>query len=93
MVDAAGNGDLLQRAMLIGYLSGFHTDAGLLLALAMVTTHAAAVLGLLEHGLREGLPATFVAVSADHGTAAVAGVPSDRVSMRRGRWILPPRSA
>ncbi|KIP86010.1 cytosine deaminase [Stenotrophomonas maltophilia] len=83
-----GNGDLLQRAMLIGYRSGFHTDAKL-----QLTTHAAAVLGLPDHGLQEGLPATFVAVRADHGPAAVAGVPSDRVSMRRGRWILPPRIA
>ena len=88
-----GNGDLLQRAMLIGYRSGFHTDGELQLALDMVTSHAAAVLGLPEHGLQEGLPATFVAVRADHGPAAVAAVPSDRVSMRRGRWILPPASA
>lgn len=88
-----GNGDLLQRAMLVGYRSGFYADAELQLSLDMVTTHAAAVLGLPAHGLQEGLPATFVAVRADHGPAAVAGVPSDRLSMRRGRWILPPRVA
>jgi cytosine/adenosine deaminase-related metal-dependent hydrolase len=40
-----GNGDLLQRAMLLGYRSGFYTDADLMLALDMVTTHAAQVIG------------------------------------------------
>jgi hypothetical protein len=68
-----GNGDLLQRAMLLGYRSGFYTDADLMLALDMVTTHAAQVIGLPQHGIAEGRPATFVAVRADHGPAAVAG--------------------
>lgn len=85
-----GNGDLLQRAMLIGYRSGFYTDEALQLALDMVTTHAAAALGLQDHGLAEGRPATFVAVRADHGPAAVAGVPALRLSMRRGQWIIAP---
>lgn len=85
-----GNGDLLQRAMLIGYRSGFHTDEALRLALDMVTGEAAAAIGLSGYGLAEGLPATFVAVRAEHGPAAVAGVPEDRLSMRNGRWILPP---
>jgi cytosine/adenosine deaminase-related metal-dependent hydrolase len=49
-----GNGDLLQRAMLLGYRSGFYTDADLMLALDMVTTHAAQVIGLPQHGIAEG---------------------------------------
>ena len=85
-----GNGDLLQRAMLIGYRSGFNTDAELQLALDMVTTHAAAVLGLQDHGLGEGKPATFFAVRADNAAAAVAGTPAARLSMRQGRWMVPP---
>ena len=87
-----GNGDLLQRAMLVGYRSGFYTDDRLQLALDMVTTHAAAAIGLQSHGLQQGLPATFVAVRADHGPAAVAAVPADRLSMRHGCWIVPPRA-
>lgn len=82
-----GNGDLLQRAMLLGYRSGFHTDADLMLALDMVTTHAAEVIGLPQYGIAEGLPATFVAVRADHGPAAVAGVPVDRRVVVQGRWL------
>ncbi len=82
-----GNGDLLQRAMLLGYRSGFYTDADLMLALEMVTTHAAAVIGLPEYGMGEGMPATFVAVRADHGPAAVAGVPAERRVVVGGRWV------
>ncbi len=82
-----GNGDLLQRAMLLGYRSGFYTDADLDLALDMVTTHAARVIGLPQYGIGEGLPATFVAVRADHGPAAVAGVPVERRVVMQGRWL------
>ncbi|AWH29460.1 amidohydrolase family protein [Stenotrophomonas sp. YAU14A_MKIMI4_1] len=82
-----GNGDLLQRAMLLGYRSGFYTDADLDLALDMVTTHAAQVIGLPQYGIGEGLPATFVAVRADHGPAAVAGVPVERRVVVQGRWL------
>lgn len=82
-----GNGDLLQRAMLLGYRSGFHTDVDLMLALDMVTTHAAQVIGLPQYGLVEGHPATFVAVRADHGPAAVAAVPVERRVVVDGRWL------
>ncbi len=82
-----GNGDLLQRAMLLGYRSAFYTDADLDLALDMVTTHAAQVIGLPQYGIGEGLPATFVAVRADHGPAAVAGVPVERRVVVQGRWL------
>ncbi|MBK0028136.1 amidohydrolase family protein [Stenotrophomonas sp. S48] len=82
-----GNGDLLQRAMLLGYRSGFYTDADLDLALDMVTTHAAQAIGLQQYGIDEGLPATFVAVRADHGPAAVAGVPVERRVVVQGRWL------
>lgn len=85
-----GNGDLLQRAMLVGYRSGFNTDAELQLALDMVTTHAAEVIGLEQYGLGEGKPANFVAVRADHGPAAVAAAPAQRLSMRHGEWVVAP---
>jgi hypothetical protein len=47
-----GNGDLLQRAMLLGYRSGFYTDDDLMLALDMVTTRAGD--RLPQHGIAEG---------------------------------------
>ncbi|AIF48505.1 amidohydrolase family protein [Dyella japonica] len=81
-----GNGDLLQRAMLIGYRSGFHTDDALHVALDMVTHAGARVMGLQDYGLAVGHEATFVIVDAPNSAAAVAGVPADRTVVRRGVW-------
>ena len=82
-----GNGDMLQRAMLIGYRSGFYTDADLLTALDMATYDAAAVLGIEDFGLAVGREATFVAVDAANAAAAVAEVPAGRMVVRKGEFI------
>jgi cytosine deaminase len=79
-----GNGDMLQRTMLIGYRSGFYTDAELNLALDMATTAGAAVLGRNDYGLAPGCEASFVALEAPNAAAAVAGVPAARLVVRRG---------
>lgn len=79
-----GNGDMLQRAMLIGYRSGFYTDEDLLLALDMATHAAATVIGLEGYGLAVGNEATFLVVDALHGAAAVAGTPAGRRLIHRG---------
>lgn len=79
-----GNGDMLQRAMLIGYRSGFYTDAELLAALDMATHAGAAVLGLEGYGLQVGNDATFVALPAPNAPAAVAAAPAQRVVFRKG---------
>lgn len=80
-----GNGDMLQRAMLIGYRSGFYTDADLAVALELVTGAGAAVLGRTGHGLQVGAEATFVAVRAPNAAAAVAAPPAERRVIRRGQ--------
>lgn len=82
-----GNGDMLQRAMLIGYRSGFYTDADLLTALDLATHAGAAVLGLEGYGLRTGNEATFVVVPAPNGPAAVAAAPAQRFLFRRGEPV------
>ncbi|WP_324699710.1 amidohydrolase family protein [Novosphingobium sp. RL4] len=79
-----GNGDMLQRAMLIGYRSGFHTDAHLEIALAMATTEAAAAIGREGHGLLPGARADFVAIRAPNAAAAVAAPPTERLVVRNG---------
>lgn len=81
-----GNGDMLQRANLIGYRSGFYTDSELLIALDMATHAGAAVLGKSDYGLQSGNEATFIVLDAPNGAAAVAGVPSERVIVRRGEF-------
>ncbi|MBO9357228.1 amidohydrolase family protein [Bordetella petrii] len=80
-----GSGDMLQRAMLVGYRSGFYTDQALNAALHMATGAGAAVLGLPRYGLRAGNEATFVAIQAPNAAAAVAAVPVERIMIRKGR--------
>jgi cytosine deaminase len=82
-----GNGDMLQRAMLIGYRSGFYTDDDLLTALHMASHAGAAVLGLGGYGLQVGNEATFVVLPVPNGAAAVAAVPSQRALFRKGEPV------
>ncbi|MHC0505433.1 amidohydrolase family protein [Achromobacter aegrifaciens] len=82
-----GNGDMLQRAMLIGYRSGFYTDDDLLTALHMASHAGAAVLGLDGYGLQVGNAATFVVLPVPNGAAAVAAVPSQRALFRKGEPV------
>ncbi|AXL49286.1 cytosine deaminase [Paraburkholderia caffeinilytica] len=81
-----GNGDMLQRAMLIGYRSGFYTDEALRVALHMATEAGAAVLEKSGYGLRVGNEATFVVVKAPNAAAAVAAAPADRAIVRSGQF-------
>ncbi|AKM32370.1 cytosine deaminase [Pandoraea faecigallinarum] len=81
-----GNGDMLQRAMLIGYRSGFYTDDDLRVALEMATTAAARVIGKADYGLHVGNEASFVVFDAPHAAAAVAAAPAARAVIRHGRY-------
>ena len=82
-----GNGDMLDRAMLIGYRAGFLADEELRLAFAMTTTIAAAVTGSPDHRLESGAPADLVALDAPHVPAAVVGRPAGRLVFKRGRLV------
>jgi cytosine/creatinine deaminase len=80
-----GNGDMLQRAMLVGYRSGFYTDEELHVALNMATEAGAAVIGKEGYGLKVGNEATFVAIQAPNAAAAVAAAPAGRTIVRSGQ--------
>lgn len=67
-----GNGDMLERAMLIGYRANFRHDEELALAFDMVTAAGARVLGLDDYGFKIGGPADFVTVEATTLAEAVA---------------------
>ncbi len=82
-----GDADMLGRAMMIGYRSGFFTDSDLAIALDMATTDAAAVLGLERYGTAIGDEATFVIVEAENAAAAVAAPPRDRRLVQRGAIV------
>lgn len=86
-----GDGDMLGRAMMISYRSGFGEDADLELALEMATTASPTMLGLEGYGLAPGDEATFVILDAPNAAAAVAAPPPQRRLVQRGQ--LQPISA
>lgn len=82
-----GSGDMLERARIIGYRSGFNTDEDLALAFAMATTHAAEVLGVEDHGLKIGCRADLVAVAASGIPEAVATFPPRALVIKAGQVV------
>lgn len=83
-----GDGDMLGRAMMIGYRSGFLTDEELGVAFDMVTSTGAKALGLEDYGLRVGAAADFVTLQAAHVAEAVVAVPKGRSVYRGGNCIV-----
>lgn len=82
-----GNGDMLDRAMMIAYRANFRHDHELALAFEMVTDAGARVLGLADYGLKAGGPADFVAVEAETLAEAVATRPRRKLVVKVGRVI------
>ncbi|SFI76588.1 amidohydrolase family protein [Albimonas pacifica] len=82
-----GDGDMLGRARMIGYRSGFNTDAQLAMAFDVVTEAGAKALGLADYGFRPGAAADFVTIPAAHVPEAVAGAPGGREVWKNGRRI------
>jgi cytosine deaminase len=82
-----GNGDMLERAMLVGYRANFRHDDELELAYDMVTAAPARVLGLADYGLRVGGPADLVVVDAANIAEAVATRPRRKMVIKAGRVI------
>ena len=82
-----GNGDMLERAMMIGYRANFRHDEELALAFDMVTAAAARVLGILPYGIAVGAPADFVVVEAGSLAEAVAAHPRRKLVIKAGRIV------
>jgi cytosine deaminase len=83
-----GNGDALATAARIAWRQDFATDRDLELAFALVTSHAAKVLGDTDYGLREGAAADLVAVRAGAGVPeAVAAHPTRALVVKAGRVV------
>jgi cytosine deaminase len=83
-----GNGDMLERAMLIGYRQGMKTDADLSHIFAMATTLPARVLGLGgDYGLAVGARADLVALDATSVPEALVARPSGRMVIKGGRVL------
>jgi cytosine deaminase len=82
-----GNGDMLERAMLLAYRFYWAKDAELDAALACVTTDAARALGLADYGLAVGKPADFVLVRAETVGEAIVARPPRALVAKCGRII------
>jgi cytosine deaminase len=83
-----GDGDLLERAMIVGYRSGFNTDGELALAFDMVTSSAARALNLEGYGIVEGGMADFLVLDAQHVQEAVVARPKPRDVYKAGRLVV-----
>jgi cytosine deaminase len=83
-----GDGDMLGRAMMLGYRSGFLTDEHLGVAFDVVTAAGADALGVANYGLKLGAPADFVTLRAEHIAEAVVAVPKPRSVFRAGKCIV-----
>ena len=82
-----GDGDMLRRAMTLGYRSGFNIDEELRVAFDVVTEAGAKALRLEGYGLRVGAKADFVTLDAEHVPEAVVAVPQGRAVYKAGMLV------
>ncbi|WP_159993035.1 amidohydrolase family protein [Roseomonas sp. 18066] len=82
-----GNGDMLERAMLLGLRNNFRTDPEVELALAVCTTGGAATMRLADYGVAEGCQADLLLVDAETLAEAVVNRPERRLVVKRGRIV------
>ncbi|NKE45238.1 amidohydrolase family protein [Roseomonas frigidaquae] len=82
-----GNGDMLERARLVGYRAALLTDAELRLGLDLVTAAPARVMGLPDPALLEGAAADLVLVDAAHVPEAVATAPPRALVVKAGQIV------
>lgn len=81
------NGDMLERAYLLAYRSGFRDDPGIALALHMATQGGAQVMGVPDYGLAVGCAADLVLVRAETAAEAVVMHPPREWVFKRGRLV------
>lgn len=82
-----GDGDMLERAMIIGYRSGFLLDEELETAFDLVTAAAAQALRIPDYGLQVGNMADIVAVKSAHVPEAVVTRPTREVVFKAGKLV------
>jgi cytosine deaminase len=82
-----GNADMLERAMMIAYRSGFRTDKDLAMAFEMTTKLAAKALNVNNYDFEVGAPADFVAMIAQSIPEAVVNRPVRDLVIKRGHIV------
>jgi cytosine/adenosine deaminase-related metal-dependent hydrolase len=83
-----GNGDMLERAMMVGLRNGFRRDEDIELALHVCTYGGARTLGLENYGLSVGCAADLLLVPGETVAEAVILRPADRTVIKRGRIVV-----
>ncbi|TCL69478.1 amidohydrolase family protein [Rhizobium sp. BK251] len=82
-----GDGDMLRRAEIIGYRSGFYTDEELQAAFDVVTAAGAKALRLEGYSIEIGARADFVTLQAAHVPEAVVATPKGRKVFKAGKLV------
>lgn len=82
-----GNGDMLERAMLLALRFGWSKDADIAAAFDIVTRGGARALGLENYGLEPGCTANFVVLPAENLPAAVLERSPKRTVISRARIV------
>jgi cytosine/adenosine deaminase-related metal-dependent hydrolase len=82
-----GNGDMLQRAMLIGLRNNFRRDDEIELALDACSRGGATVMGIRDYGLTPGCIADIVLVEAESLAEAVVSQPPRTLVVKRGKVV------
>ena len=82
-----GNGDMLERAMLLAWRSGYRTDGDLAIAFDCASSAGAAMLGLEGHGLTVGSRADLFTVDAESMAETVAQRPRRDLVLKAGRLV------
>lgn len=82
-----GDGDMLRRAEIIAYRSGFYTDPELEIAFDVVTASGAKALRLEGYGIAVGAKADFATLDAVHVPEAVVAVPKPRRVFKQGKLV------
>ena len=83
-----GNGDTLERAMLVGWKQNFRRDDDLELAFSMCADIGRQQLGLPPAGTEPGMTADLIALPAENVAEAVALRPPRSLVMKAGRVLF-----
>lgn len=82
-----GNGDMVERAMLVGLRNNLRRDDEVELALRICTEGGARAMGVARYGLEVGCDADIVLVPAETVAELVVDRSPDRLVIRRGRIV------
>ncbi len=82
-----GNGDMLERAMLLALRFGWSKDQDLEAAFDVVSHGGARALGIASYGLEVGCPANLLILPAENVAEAVVNRSAQRTVISRGRVV------